>query len=394
MKNSKWLYIKNGNVVEQVCKVGPAPLEPTRGGTEAYVSDFLHHVSGQKVLLLSCSNISESFDDGIVTAKCFDISGGRCDSSIVKTINIARAAFIATMMILKFKPNRILCGRLGFLLWISCIISKILRCPIVYSGHNALNCRRPTMLNRIQSRMNTFFIKKTKGAICHGPFLKDQLKKIGVAEDRIYEFDVRLDDFFLEVEASEDVDAGVKSRDKYILFVGRVEQNKGVFDLLNAFDKIDIPDLSLVYAGDGAALDGLKEAVAKENFRDRVFCLGKVPHEKLGKLMRNSFVVVTPTRSEFPEGRCMVAMEALVAGAPVIAPQFGPFPYLVNHLDNGLLYLPDDVDDLSQKIRMLASDIKLRESLIAGAIKKGKQLMIPPFSFFQAIHRAFSLKVR
>ena len=75
-----------------------------------------------------------------------------------------------------------------------------------------------------------------------------------------------------------------------------------------------------------------------------------MPHENLADLICESTVVVTPTQSQFPEGRCMATMEGLVMGIPVIAPDFGPFPYLVKHNVNGLLYKPDSVNDLQNKL--------------------------------------------
>ena len=60
-------------------------------------------------------------------------------------------------------------------------------------------------------------------------------------------------------------------------------------------------------------------------------------------------MVVTPTQSQFPEGRCMATMEGLVMGVPVIAPNFGPFPFLVKHGENGLLFEPDSSHDIQDE---------------------------------------------
>ena len=52
----------------------------------------------------------------------------------------------------------------------------------------------------------------------------------------------------------------------------------------------------------------------------------------------------------------MSVMEGLVMGLPVIAPNFGPFPYLVKDRVNGLLYVPDSVEQLGRTIDLLLDD--------------------------------------
>ena len=98
----------------------------------------------------------------------------------------------------------------------------------------------------------------------------------------------------------------------------------------------------------------LKE-IASRSLNNRVIILGYINHDKLVTLLRKCRVLVTPTHKSFPEGRCMSAMEGLVMEVPVIAPDFGPFPYLVNHGVNGLLYKADHVDDLKGKLVSICS---------------------------------------
>lgn len=139
------------------------------------------------------------------------------------------------------------------------------------------------------------------------------------------------------------------------MFVGRIEEQKGVFDLLDACEEVltDMPDVFLVYIGKGSVHEELQRRSERMGLKDKVRLLGYVNHDQIVGVMRRCFVVVAPTRKEFPEGRCMSAMEGMVMGLPVVAPDFGPFPYLVQDNVNGLLYKPNSRDDLRDKIILL-----------------------------------------
>ena len=85
----------------------------------------------------------------------------------------------------------------------------------------------------------------------------------------------------------------------------------------------------------------------------------------------------------------MVVMESLVLGVPVVAPDFGPFPYLVVHGKNGLLYRPDSINDLAQKLDMILDNDELYIRLKAGARESGDTLLVPSLTFSEAVKRAF-----
>ena len=120
--------------------------------------------------------------------------------------------------------------------------------------------------------------------------------------------------------------------------------------------------------------------------------LGRIPHGELVGLLKKAKVLVTPTQGHFPEGRCMSAMEGLVMGVPVIAPDFGPFPYLVHHEVNGLLYETNSVEALKRRIQQIVEDDRLYEELRAGAQLTAKQLIRPSLTFGEAIDCAFREK--
>jgi glycosyltransferase involved in cell wall biosynthesis len=100
-------------------------------------------------------------------------------------------------------------------------------------------------------------------------------------------------------------------------------------------------------------------------------------------------MVVTPTRSEFPEGRCMVVLESLVLGVPVVAPDFGPFPYAVRHLVNGVLFEGGSRQALRQSLEH-ALQPQLLGELRLGAEKAGRGLLASQQSFANSVDSTFA----
>ena len=329
---------------------------------------------------------------GPVRARCFDLSDGSDTSAALKLFQLFRTSVIVSIMMIRFKPDRVICGRLGLLLWLASLIARFRGSLFVFSSHNDMHLSRTTSLKKLEMHLNNFFIKRATGAICNGPFLRQQLLDIGLKSEKVFEFGARYDDFLENARSLNSDESQFDLPGRFLLFVGRVEMNKGVFDLLEAFCKAAFPDLSLVFAGDGASLASLRQTIEEKEAKSRVLCLGRVPHEALAAIMHEALAVVTPTRSVFPEGRPKVVMEALAVGTPVIAPKFGTFPYLIQHRENGLLYHADNVDALSSAIALLATDKDLHQSL-KSRIRRSNKNEEPARSFFQAAEQAFNRQI-
>jgi glycosyltransferase involved in cell wall biosynthesis len=83
-------------------------------------------------------------------------------------------------------------------------------------------------------------------------------------------------------------------------FLGRLDPEKGLFELLEAFADIaaDSPGPRLLIAGSGDAESMLREDVARRSLTDRVEFLGRVPYERLGEFFDGIDCLVLPSYSE------------------------------------------------------------------------------------------------
>src|SRR6185436_4751668 len=133
--------------------------------------------------------------------------------------------------------------------------------------------------------------------------------------------------------------AAQRTRDT-VLFVGRIERAKGVFDLLESFSAIraQIPGITLVCAGEGDR-DTLAQRAAQLGVQASLRLPGWIDGDAIQDLLNGAAVFVLPS---YAEGQPMSLLEAMAAGTPVIATTVGGIPELVKHRETGLLVAPGD----------------------------------------------------
>lgn len=162
----------------------------------------------------------------------------------------------------------------------------------------------------------------------------------------------------------------------HVLFVGRVERNKGVFDLLRiaeALAEAGHDDVVIDVCGGGGALEELREAVRLAGLERRVRLHGKLARPDLLEAYARSRLVVVPTRSDFCEGLPMVCAEAVLAGRPVVTSRVSN---ALDALRDAVVEARvDDADDFARAIASVRSDPALRRSLAEAAPRVGRQFV-------------------
>lgn len=131
-----------------------------------------------------------------------------------------------------------------------------------------------------------------------------------------------------------------------VLFVGRLNAQKGVADLLEALART--PDaVTCDLVGDGPDRAALAARVAALGIAHRVRWHGAQPHDALPAFYRRAVVTVMPSREE---GLGLVAVESALCGTPVIAYRSGGLPDVVSPAHGGTLVEPGDIPALSAAI--------------------------------------------
>lgn len=116
-----------------------------------------------------------------------------------------------------------------------------------------------------------------------------------------------------------------------IFFAGRVEENKGVFDLVSIVEamRADGRGVHLDICGDGGAKAPLEARVRERGLGEQVALHGHLERAAMLDVLARAHVVVVPTRSSFPEGFNQVVVEAVLARRPVITSKICPALELV-----------------------------------------------------------------
>lgn len=131
----------------------------------------------------------------------------------------------------------------------------------------------------------------------------------------------------------------------FVMFAGRLTAAKGVELLMEAWDQFQAAPsspLRLIVAGSGPLEDRVNAWAAA---RPSVECVGILGRDECSRLLSRARAAVIPSLWEETFG--LVAVEAMAAGVPPVAPAHGSFPDIVTHGDDGVLFPPGQASALA-----------------------------------------------
>lgn len=151
-----------------------------------------------------------------------------------------------------------------------------------------------------------------------------------------------------------------------VLFVGRLDQEKRVEELLQACAGLpdDLP-VRVEIIGDGDRRLVLVNLAARLGLARKVAFRGQVSEEDLLKAYGRADVFCMPGIAEL---QSLVTLEAMSAGKPIIAANAMALPHLVHSGQNGWLYEPGDIGELTFRLATLLGDEGLRRKM--GAVSR------------------------
>jgi glycogen(starch) synthase len=140
-----------------------------------------------------------------------------------------------------------------------------------------------------------------------------------------------------------------------LLFVGRLEYEKGVHDAIAALPRIrrTHPGTTLTIAGDGTQRNWLVEQARQHKVLKSTNFVGLVDHSTLLRLLHRADAAILPSHYE-PFG--IVALEAAAAGAPLVTSNVGGLGEAVIDGVTGLSFPPRDIPALAAAVRTALDD--------------------------------------
>ena len=147
-----------------------------------------------------------------------------------------------------------------------------------------------------------------------------------------------------------------------ILFVGRLEERKGLIHLLKAYNRLRKRkvDARLLVCGAGPKLREYKRYVGLRGIRDVEF-LGRVSDAEKVRYFASADIFCAPNTGQESFG--IVLLEAMAAGVPIVASDIHGFKRVVERNVQGILVEPKNHRALAAALYKLARDPDLRHEM-------------------------------
>jgi glycosyltransferase involved in cell wall biosynthesis len=177
-------------------------------------------------------------------------------------------------------------------------------------------------------------------------------------------------------------------------YLARISPEKGLHLLAEAFIRLaktgEFPGLRLRAAGylsnvQANYVAGIRKRLQENGLSEQAEIIGTVGRQGKLDFLASLDVFAVPTIYRDPKG--LPVLEALASGVPVVQPNHGAFPELVQATGGGLLHKPEDPADLAEKLADLLRDDAKRRSLA----EHGRSAVFQHFTAERMAHETMSV---
>ncbi len=311
------------------------------GGIESHSETLaaLLHSNGHKVIMGCWNEGSVKVAGGLVLpSRRITIVNSGDIPAIVKIIRVCLKEDI-----------QVIIANAGREYWPAALAAKIAKTKVVFVRHQMDRLKKTTcwLVNNHVDR-----VVAVSGAV------KDALIESGISYKKI---DIIYNSIALERFSPDKVDRdavrrefGIESDTIVIGTAGKLNQGKGVFDLLSAVHRLmeTYPNVRLIFVGDGSERTRLEQEVQRLSMHNKVVFPGVRDDMERMYAAMDIFILPSTCREAFG----MVLIEAMAMDKPVIATPVGGIPEIVNDEVNGILVPPHNPEALSHAIAQYIKD--------------------------------------
>lgn len=137
--------------------------------------------------------------------------------------------------------------------------------------------------------------------------------------------------------------------ENYLLYFGRLSKEKSIEDIIYAFARLkNKHGHKLLIVGDGPEKNALQTIANKANLRDKIIFTGYKKGVELEKIIRKSRVVILS--SKWYDNYPYSILEAKLLTKILICGNIGGISEMIKNNQDGLLFNPGDINDLSKKM--------------------------------------------
>lgn len=180
---------------------------------------------------------------------------------------------------------------------------------------------------------------------------------------------------------------GLTDKDFVVATIGNFTSTKGHRFIISAAARLqrEIPNLKLMFIGDGGDKGAVEAQIAEANLQSRVIFTGF--RRDVGACIKSANVVVHPSLSE---AFCQVLVETMSVGTPLISTDVGGAKEVITHGETGILIRPGDVDAIVDAMLRLYQNADLTKKMTLA----GQQSVRATFTVEKMIDRQIAVYER
>ena len=249
--------------------------------------------------------------------------------------------------------------------------------PVCFTVHDTVVGKtggKLTNPDKFIANMEIWGCRSSDNIICCSRFMRQEIAEhYGAPMDRTFVVPCGVSEATFAVQRLEWLDAFRSSvagpKDRIVLYVGRLDPEKGVDLLIEAAPLIlaGEPRAKILIVGKGRRSEELQDLCHRRGLKERVSFLGYAGRAPLAFLYRCAEVQVCPSLYE-PFG--IVALEGMVNGLPVVVPDNTGLTEIVGHERDGLQFGTGSAGDLAEAVCRLLSDHDLARRLATAGRRR------------------------
>ncbi|MCR6108131.1 glycosyltransferase [Salipaludibacillus agaradhaerens] len=301
--------------------------------------------------------------------------GPKIETSKTTAFNLYLFSFLSFLWLL-INANSydvIHCIKAGPEAALAVLAGKLCKKPVLIKiTQDELQEERKTSLKKIRHNL----LNKADGYIAISKDISVELLERGIEKNKIFNIPNGVDEKrFLNVSHDEKMgrkkQAGIPCTSKVVLFSGSISQRKGVFDLLEAIEKVDT-SISVLYILCGPLYekeDYFYKKISELNKnvdKRKVVYKGNV--EKIEDYMKRADITVLPSYSE---GLPNVLLEAALCGNQLVASNISGNNDIVHNGFNGYLFPLGDQASLASQIKKCLENDLIKNNIAEEVYQKG-----------------------
>jgi glycosyltransferase involved in cell wall biosynthesis len=230
-----------------------------------------------------------------------------------------------------------------------------------------MQVRRPSPRNtiaRLAENLALYLIRRHADlVIVDNVVVRDQLLQFGIAADRI-----RVTPLGIPLDVIRAVPSSPTQFQA--VFFGRLTEHKGIYDLLDIWQKVvsQMPSSKLLIVGDGPARSSLAQRIEEKGLCGNIEFAGFVYPPRSYELLKKCRLCLAPSHEE---GWGIGICEAMACGLPVVAYDL---PVYRSVFRQGIITAPfGDNDAMAQHVIRLSTDEGLREDMGMAAMQQASE---------------------